>query len=290
MTLVDDTTAAPAMSVSTRYEAMSPYGILGAVGWSLIALLLGGIAMVAAVGAGFFLQHSEVVSRGMEGFQSLTQLDQMVLSLYGMLALQVSVFLVALVAASRRGYRAKDVLALRPPRSGWAFVWGPLLILAVALAVGNVLYYVMPDDTMQDMQMWLPLVNSEHWWLVFIVAAIGAPLSEEIWFRGFLLPSFAQTFAGARPGRASERMPIGAPLPLLLAAATTAFLFALAHVYSLQGAITVLALGLTLSFIVLRSGSLWASIVSHGIYNLAVFSYVKWLMPIAEAAASGQAT
>ena len=104
------------------------------------------------------------------------------------------------------------------------------------------------------------------------------------------MPSFAQTFGGASLGRATERAPIGATVPILLAAVTTAFLFALAHVYSLQGAITVLALGLTLSFIVWRSGSLWASIVSHGIYNLAVFSYVKWLMPIAEAAATGQAT
>ncbi len=290
MTMVDDTATAPAMSVSGRYEAMSPYGILGAISWTVLALLVATILFIAAMVVAVVVFHPDLLTSGIEGLQALTEIEQSVLGLYGMLGMQVAVVGMALVAASRRGYRASDVLALRPPRSAWAYVWGPLLILAVALAVGNVLYFFMPDDTMQDMQMWLPLVNSEHWWLVFVVAAVGAPLSEEIWFRGFLLPSFAQTFAGARPGRASERVPVTATLPILLAAATTAFLFALAHVYSLQGAITVLALGLTLSFIVWRSGSLWASIFSHGIYNLAVFSYVKWLMPIAEAAASGQAT
>lgn len=290
MTLVDDTRTAPAMAASGRYEAAAPYGVLGAIGWTLLTLLIAAIAFITAMVAAVVVLHSDLLSSGIDGLQSLPSLEQSVLGLYGMLAMQLAVVGMSFVAASRRGYRASDVLALRPPRSGWAYIWGPLLILAVALAVGNVLYFFLPDDTMQDMQMWLPLVNSEYWWLVFIVAAVGAPLSEEIWFRGFLLPSFAQTFAGARPGRASEREPIGATLPILFAAVTTAFLFALAHVYSLQGAITVLALGLTLSFIVWRSGSLWASIVSHGIYNLAVFSYVKWLMPIAETAATGQAT
>ena len=289
MTLVDDAATMPAAPVSGRYLAVSPYGVLGAVGWTVLTLLVATIAFIAAMVAAVVVLHRDLLSSGIDGFQRLTQVEQMALSLYGMLAMQLAVVGMALVAASRRGYRASDVLALRRPRSAWAYMWGPLLIMAVALAIGNILYYFMPDDTMQDMKLWLPLVNSEYWWLVFVVAAVGAPLSEEIWFRGFLLPSFAQTFAGSRPGRAAQTSPVGATVPILLAAVTTAMLFALAHVYSVQGAITVLSLGLTLSFIVWRSGSLWVSIVSHGIYNLAVFSYVKWLMPIAETAA-GQAT
>jgi membrane protease YdiL (CAAX protease family) len=104
-----------------------------------------------------------------------------------------------------------------------------------------------------------------------------------------MLPSFARTFAGERPGAVEGKPRVTATGAILAAAVATAIVFALAHVYHLPGAITVLALGLALSFILWRSGSLWVAIVSHGIYNLTVFSYVKWGMPLVEATAAGQA-
>lgn len=290
MTLAESSVAPTPATAGAAYVATSPYGILGAIGWTMLTLLVAAIAFVAAMVIAVVIGHGDLLANGIEGLWQLPEIEQMALGLYGMLAMQAAVIGMAYLAASQRGYRAGDVLALRPPRSFWAYIWGPLSIVAVAMAVGNLLYLFMPDDTMQDMKMWLPLVNSEHWWLVFVVAAVGAPLSEEIWFRGFLLPSFARTFAGERPGRETPRALVVASIPILASAATTALLFSLAHVYSVQGAITVLALGLTLSFILWRTGSLWASIVAHGLYNLAVFSYVKWLMPIADAAATGQAT
>jgi membrane protease YdiL (CAAX protease family) len=267
-----------------RYVAVSPYGALGAIGWTVLAFIAGGLAFVVAFAVAWFALHQDLAARGLEGLQALPQVDQMALGLYGMLAMQLAIVLVAWLAASRRGFRAADVLALRAPQSRWGYVWAPLLVIAVALAVGNLLYYVMPADNMQDMQLWLPLVNSDYWWLVFIVAAVGAPLSEEVWFRGFLMPSFARTLAGQRPGKAGGSAWVTATVPILMAAVLSAALFALAHVYSIQGAITVLALGLALSFILWRSGSLWTAIVAHAVYNLAVFSYVKWVMPVAELA------
>ncbi|MEZ5923947.1 MAG: CPBP family intramembrane glutamic endopeptidase [Hyphomicrobiaceae bacterium] len=290
MTLAEDTAVRVPEPPRNGYVAMSPYGLLGAIGWTLLALLAGVIAFGIGTALALVLQHGQLVGQGLDGLRSLPSIEQMALSLYGMLAMQIVVVLMAVLAASRRGYRSSDVLALRAPKSGWVYLWGPLLVIVVAIAVGNLLYYVMPDDSMQDMQLWLPLVNSDHWWLVFVVAALGAPLSEEVWFRGFLLPSFTRTFSGNRPGKGNDPVLVRAALPIVFAAIATAVLFAAAHAYSSQGAITVLALGLTLSFVVWRSGSLWAAMVSHGVYNLAVFSYVKWGMPYVEAAASGQAT
>jgi membrane protease YdiL (CAAX protease family) len=289
MTFAEQSIVLSEPATDGRYVAMSPYGVLGAVGWTLLALLAGGFAFVAAMVIVLFVLYGALAVRGIEGLRSLPQVDQMALGLYGMLAMQIMTVAVAFLAASRRGYRAAEVLALRAPRSNWAYVWGPVLVLTVAIAVGNLLYYFMPADNMQDMQLWLPLVNSEYWWLVFIVAAIGAPLSEEVWFRGFLIPSFARTFSGNGPGRVAEPAWVTAVAPIMIAAVLSAGLFALAHVYSIQGAITVLALGLALSFILWRSGSLWAAIFAHGIYNLAVFAYVKWVLPVAEATAAGQA-
>ncbi len=277
--------------MSGRYVAMSPYGLLGAIGWTLLTVLVGIIAFVAGTAIALVVQHGELISRGIEGLQSLPQVEQMALSLYGMLAMQIVVVLMAL-ACGQPAWLSRRRRAGAPARRAqrWVYIWGPLLILAAAMAVGNLLYFFMPDDAMQDMQLWLPLVNSEYWWLVFVVAAIGAPLSEEIWFRGFLLPSFARTFGGKRPGMVEDPAYVTATAPIIIAAIVTAVLFALAHAYSPQGAITVLALGLALSFILWRSGSLWAAMFSHGVYNLTVFSYVKWGMPYFEAAATGQAT
>jgi membrane protease YdiL (CAAX protease family) len=283
MTFLDETATVIPGALRGRYVAMSPYGWLGAIGWTVLASLAGVVAFIVAMVIALLVLHGDVASRGLEGLQSLPQVEQMALGLYGMLAMQAAFVLMAFIAASRRGYRAADVLALRAPRSIWPFVWGPLLVIASAIVVGNILSFLMPFDSMQDMQMWLPLVHSEQWWLVFVVAAIGAPLSEEIWFRGFLLPSFARSFAGMGPGRREGQVRVTATGAILAAALATALLFSLAHVYHLPGAITVLSLGIVLSFILWRSGSLWAAIVSHGIYNLTVFSYVKWGMALAEA-------
>ena len=289
MTIADETATFTPDNIRDRYPAMSPYGVVGAIGWTLLTILAGAIAFMVAMAIAMFALHGEAASRGIAGLQSLAQVDQMALGLYGMLAMQIMIVLMALLAASRRGYRAADVLALQSPRSAWVYLWGPLLVITVALVVGNVLNFVMPVDPMQDMEMWLPLMSSDYWWLVFVVAAIGAPLSEEVWFRGFLLPSFARTFAGQGPRRSEGQVAVTAAGPILGAAVLSSLLFSSAHAYHLPGAITVLALGLALSFVLWRSGSLWATIVSHGLYNLAVFSYVKWGMTLVEATTAGQA-
>ena len=40
------------------------------------------------------------------------------------------------------------------------------------------------------------LINSPFWWVLLIMIVFGAPLFEELWFRGFLFPALAQSKLG----------------------------------------------------------------------------------------------
>jgi membrane protease YdiL (CAAX protease family) len=89
--------------------------------------------------------------------------------------------------------------------------------------------------------------------LLCVAVAVFAPLGEELFFRGYLQSRLVARF-GAAGG-------------VLL----TALWFALAHLDPMHSSATF-AMGLVLGFAVLRSGSLWVSVVAHMVNNaIAVF-------------------
>lgn len=86
--------------------------------------------------------------------------------------------------------------------------------------------------------------------LMFLLMVTVAPFVEEVVFRGFLLAAFRRRF--------------GAGMAVVL----TAVLFAASHAYSLKGTVVVLAGGLMLGAIRVRTRSLAASIIAHAMVNL----------------------
>jgi len=87
---------------------------------------------------------------------------------------------------------------------------------------------------------------------VFALAlVVGAPVSEEILFRGFLLSALAQSRLG-----------------FFGAAMVTTLAWTILHAgYSGIGLIEVFLAGLLFSWLLWRTGSLWVPLVCHGIYN-----------------------
>lgn len=81
---------------------------------------------------------------------------------------------------------------------------------------------------------------------------MAAPLAEEVFFRGFLLPAFALQW-GFLPG-----------------AVLTSSLFALSHV-SLGLLLPAFVSGLLLAWLYRRTGSLWNCVLAHGIQNALAF-------------------
>ena len=91
----------------------------------------------------------------------------------------------------------------------------------------------------------------DQWVLALLVVGLGAPLSEELLFRGFLLSALARSrlgFAGA-------------------AVVTTILWTALHAGYSIAGLVEVSLIGLFFSWLLWRTGSLRVPIFCHALYN-----------------------
>jgi len=86
----------------------------------------------------------------------------------------------------------------------------------------------------------------------FVIAAVLAPVFEELVFRGFLF-GFLRSRSGAWP-----------------AALLSSGIFAAVHGYSGEGLVIVFLYGLVFAWLYHRSGSLLPGIVAHGVFNFVV--------------------
>ena len=148
---------------------------------------------------------------------------------------------------------------LRLPHTAFAYAaWLPLWALFVAL------YLVVLHAAVGSIDAQEPLRYLVHesaaapaYWLVTATVVLGAPLVEELLFRGFLQPLLEP-----RLGRA-------------LGLGATAVLFGLAH--PLAYALPVGLLGAFFGWLVQRHGSLLPAIVAHALHNaVTVAAMVAW--------------
>lgn len=171
-----------------------------------------------------------------------------------LLAMQVSVIALVSVAAGLFGGRREEVLSLlrtTPPRIYIAAI----LLMLIGQVIYNAIVLPFAHETMlEDAKLFLDPLNSDAVWLYALAIVIGAPLSEELLFRGFLQSALAQTrlgFGGA-------------------ALVSTLGWTALHAGYSKLGLIEVFVAGLFFSWLLWRTGNLWVPIVAHAFYNGAV--------------------
>src|SRR4029079_19708809 len=90
-----------------------------------------------------------------------------------------------------------ETLALRPPRGGWGVL--PLALIPRFGATGVWTALVMwwqPDVVIGDLRVFSNLLHGELGILALIAIGIGAPLSEELLFRGFLFSRLAKSRLG----------------------------------------------------------------------------------------------
>ncbi len=95
--------------------------------------------------------------------------------------------------------------------------------------------------------------------LVFLIIVVGAPIMEELFFRGLTLRSLESLFA-----KLSTR------LRTILVVAVTGVFFALAHFEPLQF-LGLWVVGMVLSYMALRTRRLGMSIMTHMSFNLVAF-------------------
>lgn len=157
-----------------------------------------------------------------------------------------------LMLARTRGGQPLAILPMAPPVGGrWAYVRSGAVLVVVAGSMSAILHAIDPNLIKQDLRPFVEMLRSPHGWLLFPIVTIGAPLSEELLFRGFLFAALCRSPAG----------PIGA-------AVLTSAAWASVHAYSIAGVVQVFVIGLVFAWMVLRTGSLRVPIVLHAVYNL----------------------
>ena len=179
-------------------------------------------------------------------------------------AMQLALVALVLLAARGFGSRPRDVLALVPAVRGWrSYVFGFLGLAAIVGVMDVLMLLLKPEPLMGDMRPYVAMIRSDMWWLTLLVVGLGAPLSEELLFRGFLQSALAQTRLGF----------LGATL------VTTSTWTALHANYSVLGITQVAVIGLYLSWLLWRTGSLRVTMFCHGAYNL-LMTLLIGLLPL----------
>ncbi len=176
-----------------------------------------------------------------------------------MLASQATMALAVFFLAGRYRSEPLDTLALVAPKPGPSvFLYAFALMSVVLLGLNAITYTISPAGFMQDFRQFQALANGPEPLMVFAAVAIGAPLWEELLFRGFLLPPLAQKLGFW-------------PAALLVSAAWTAL-----HItYSPVGLLEVFAIGTVFAWLLRTTGSLWVPIACHGAYNALLFAALR---------------
>ncbi|WP_072369041.1 type II CAAX endopeptidase family protein [Hyphomicrobium sp. NDB2Meth4] len=210
-------------------------------------------AGAAAVGIVFSIVAGALLSAGATGpLPTATPLEVVVA---WMLGLQVGVIVLTILAAGFFASNRWETLALRRPQQGWVVLaWAPLPMFIATGAWTAFLMWWRPDVVVDDLKVFKDMLTGNTALAALIVIGIGAPLSEELLFRGFMFSGLAKSRLGI----------LGTTL------LTASLWTALHYSYSMFGLIEVFAIGLYFSWLLVRTGSAWVTIFCHAVYNTVV--------------------
>lgn len=145
--------------------------------------------------------------------------------------------------------RSLNLLTVHLSVGRWAGYVALLFVaktIATALAAG-----IVPVNTREELAPFKPLLNNLDVKLAFLAIIVVAGLTEELVFRGVL----SRTLEATRLG-------------FWLGAAIASGSFAVIHLqYGIGGQLVVFAIGMTLAWIRMHSGSLWPAVVCHSLNN-----------------------
>lgn len=233
-----------------QFRAKTPWSA-HAASFATMAVLAGAVAAAMAV----------VLALGMIfSFAGVPRTDGLRLDA-GMLAMalmQITVVAATLWISGWYGGNPRELLSLKlPAMSAW--VVGLVAMAAVLLPLNFIVWVTSPDSLVENLRPFARLARSESAWLALAVVGVGAPVSEELLFRGFLLPALTKSRLGF----------VGAAL------LSTAIWTLLHFSYSLNGLVEVFLVGLVFCWLMWRYASLWLVMVLHALYNGA---QMIWLM------------
>lgn len=217
-----------------RYVANTPWGALWAAG--MVATILVAAQGVAALVLSALPTKDDVNSA----------------ILLGLVAAQTAAVSLVVLASRLFGGRLCEVLRLSLRDVDFRTLAHAVLLMAAVLIPFNAAVYLLwPSNMWDDLQVFAGLIRSSNWWLAALAIGAGAPLMEELLFRGFLQSALAQSRIGFWP-----------------AALLTTLAWALLHWgYSAVGLAEVFLIGVYFSWLLWKTGSLLPALFCHALYN-----------------------
>ncbi len=176
---------------------------------------------------------------------------------YHLLSFQIAaVLLTVLMAGVARG--RGSTLGWQSPIGHMSWLQ-PLLIAILVSAISTAIALTFfADIVARDLAPIRKMIDAAPLWLAFITLAVGAPLSEELLFRGYLLHRLMQTRLGFWGGA------------LIANAGWTMLHFD----YSWLSLADVFLAGLLFSWAMWKTRSIWVPIAFHALYNATVFVFL----------------
>jgi uncharacterized protein len=257
------TAAAGAAAGSVRHRPdLAPYE--GATRWRAgpalgVTIIICAVTVILALGGSFIVM-------GGGGDAPTTGSEGRILPI--MLFAQIVMTLGAVFAARAKiGDALVSVLALKAPAGGFgAYARSLALVLGVVGVFTLVSHFALSHDATADLKETAALFRGPWWPLALVVIGIGAPVSEELLFRGFLQSALVPTWLGYWG-----------------ASVVSTALWTVMHAgYSIVGLVEVFLIGLVLCYLLRRTGSLRVTLACHGIYNslialVVIFAPKAWL-------------
>jgi uncharacterized protein len=244
---------APDLATKSHLEAdrdSSPvWGPIATLAWSLLIALTFLVTQVFAV----FIYYAATAfdrPRGqLESALKDLKFDGLLLAICTFATLLFCAPLIIGIAKLKRGSRLRDYLALNLPSARQIWRW-TLITIVFCLLIDAILLLLGQPPVPEFM---LKVYVSTHpRWVLWLALAVGAPLSEEICFRGFIFKGLAE----------SRLRWYGATI-------VTAILWAAIHLqYDWYGISCIFALGLLLGTARARTNSTLLTMWLHSVINI----------------------
>lgn len=177
------------------------------------------------------------------------------------LTLLSQIIVIAAILLAARPWGLWATLRLGTPAGGWRlYAYAIAAMLPVLGLINGFSYLVAPKELFNDFNFFSDLARGSHIVTTALAIGAGAPLSEELLFRGFLLSALAATRIGFWPAA------------ILATLAWTALHFT----YSWVGMLEVFVIGLYFSWLLWRTGSLWPALFCHALYNSSLLAALRY--------------
>jgi len=222
-----------------------PWGLWATAGFSLVIAVAFVVAQTVAL---FGVLMSPLLPDGTRRPEELAT-NGLVLALATFASTPAAIGLSWLFAALRPGITVKDYLGLRAVSLRTTARW--CLVLLVMIVVFDLTTLLLKRDLVPEVMI-SAYQTAQVLPLMWVALVVGAPLAEEVFFRGFLFKGLLHSRLGSR----------GTIL-------VTAAVWSSIHLqYDLYGITIIFVTGLLLGYARVRTGSIVPGIAMHALMNL----------------------